>query len=241
MVSSKFVQEIDDVTHCCICTELYTSPKALPCLHTICLKCLETYTLTMETSADKYTCPICRRKFTVQHGGLPQLPGHFFIEKLVDVRKGSSSNEMMCDLCTDEADVNKVAKWNCANCGEKPCSNCCKVHQKSRTTKMPRSSRLETNKRNNCCKAHQKSRMTKMHQVVEIGDQQTEQLLQNKPNFCDQHPNREVEFYCEDCRKMISVNCCFLEHVTHNTLGIIGIMSAADRFVNDYRSTLTLL
>ena len=38
---SSFKQELDDQLTCSICLEQYTNPKALPCLHSFCLKCIE--------------------------------------------------------------------------------------------------------------------------------------------------------------------------------------------------------
>ena len=34
---------LDDVMECWICTEVYTDPGVLPCVHTYCLKCIETW------------------------------------------------------------------------------------------------------------------------------------------------------------------------------------------------------
>lgn len=212
---ASVVQEMDDITRCCVCTELFSSPKVLPCLHTFCLVCLEKYVKGAATGENE-TCPLCRREFVIPEGGIARLPDNYFIEKLVAVRKVSCGQEIMCDLCADgneEADASRVAKWHCANCGD----NLCGI----------------------CCKAHQKSRLSRAHQVVEIGDQQT---VRSRPSFCGQHSDKQVELYCDDCEKVICLKCCLIEHKTHTTHDIDEVADGhrhqLQSKVDDVRETL---
>ena len=53
-------RQLDDITECPICTEVYTDPRVLPCVHTYCLKCIEKYSEDKQPG-DELACPLCRK------------------------------------------------------------------------------------------------------------------------------------------------------------------------------------
>ena len=61
------------ITECSICLETLTQPKLLPCSHTFCLTCLQTYSLS-KTPKDTLLCPMCQGLFKVPTEGLDKLP-----------------------------------------------------------------------------------------------------------------------------------------------------------------------
>ena len=61
-----------DLTTCPICLEQFDNPKALPCLHTFCLKCLQDY-FKDQRSGDEVQCPMCRKEFQIPASGLDVL------------------------------------------------------------------------------------------------------------------------------------------------------------------------
>src|SRR5678815_5023626 len=100
---SSVQDQMADVTECSICTDVYTNPKILPCVHTFCLQCLEKYG-TEKKTGDQMACPICRSEFLIPDGRLCSLPHNFFINKMVEIRKLSetSTNETMCGTCPEK-------------------------------------------------------------------------------------------------------------------------------------------
>ena len=114
-MAKRLTEEVDDITRCCICTEFYTNPKVLPCVHTFCLKCLKTYTEDKDPG-DNEVCPLCRQVFTIPDGGIALLPNNFLVDKLIEVKKLTSEciseQNLMCEICAEsnEADPNKAAK-----------------------------------------------------------------------------------------------------------------------------------
>src|SRR6218665_3601411 len=85
-------QKMDDATTCYICTETYTDPKALPCLHAFCMKCLQKIGLkTKKGSGDEMPCPICRQLFKIPTEGFRGFPTHFFNKGLIHVGLQSSN------------------------------------------------------------------------------------------------------------------------------------------------------
>src|SRR6218665_3646129 len=137
-------QELDDMTTCCICTDVYTDPRALPCIHTFCMKCLQNSGLkTNKRPGDEMPCPICRRLFKIPPEGFSGLPKHFFIERLLQVSKvtdTSKETKSVCRLCMEECNeqegrVTPTATTYCVECKYKLCEECCSEHRKFKATK----------------------------------------------------------------------------------------------------------
>jgi len=79
-------KELDDMTECSICTEVFTDPRVLPCIHTFCLKCLLNYGKD-SYPGDRIPCPLCREEFTVPAEGISGIKRNFEKEKLLHFRK----------------------------------------------------------------------------------------------------------------------------------------------------------
>ena len=88
---------LDDITECPICTEVYTDPRSLPCVHTYCLKCLETLTKDIPPG-DEVACPLCRKEFSLPSNGVKDLPKNFFVANFLQVKE-LSSVESKTSLC----------------------------------------------------------------------------------------------------------------------------------------------
>ena len=103
-MAKRFTEEVDDIIQCCICTEIYTNPKVLPCVHTFCHCCLETYAQG-KNPGDEATCPLCRHEFTIPPGGMALLPHNFLVATLIAARQFFRPDTMqpglMCDLCSE--------------------------------------------------------------------------------------------------------------------------------------------
>jgi len=102
------------MTECSICTDVFTNPRVLPCIHTFCLKCLLNYGKEGQPG-DRVPCPLCRKEFTIPYDGLSGIQKNFFMEKLLHVRKLSARQEAQqnipCDVCSsDEASASETVK-----------------------------------------------------------------------------------------------------------------------------------
>jgi len=87
---SSVGKALDDMTECSICTEVFTDPRGLPCYHTFCLRCLQSYCEDKQPG-NRMPCPLCRKEFIVPDEGLSGLQKNFYIEKLLHVRKLSAT------------------------------------------------------------------------------------------------------------------------------------------------------
>src|SRR6218665_1755713 len=183
--------QMADVTECPICTEIFTDPKSLPCLHSFCLKCLERYGKDKK-AGDQMACPICRSTFIIPSGGFCNLPNNFFIGKMVEIRKLSSTtiSEALCATCPEEA--REMAKLFCFECEQNLCER--------------------------CGTSHKKIKLCQNHQVVEIGKKVNEVIFRN--SYCVQHPGEIVKMYCEDDKATICILCFAESHQTHKCTSV---------------------
>ena len=67
------LNSLSKIKECPICMQSFKTPKALPCLHTFCLDCLEKYGQD-EIPSDKMSCPVCRQTFVITEEGFDKLP-----------------------------------------------------------------------------------------------------------------------------------------------------------------------
>ena len=110
------------MTECSICTEVFTDPRVLPCIHTFCLKCLLNYGNDRQ-HGDRLPCPLCREEFTIPIDGLSGLQKNFFIEKLLHVRKLSAGQEaQQMNMCEQHKD--KQIEVFCQDCKVALCVMC---------------------------------------------------------------------------------------------------------------------
>ena len=85
-------KELGDMTECPICTEVFTDPRVLSCIHTFCLQCLLNYGKD-KRPGHRMPCPLCRKEFTVPDDGLPGTQKNFLMEKLLHVRELSAEQK----------------------------------------------------------------------------------------------------------------------------------------------------
>ena len=194
-------KELDDMTECCICTEVFSDPRVLPCIHTFCLKCLLNYGKDRQPG-DRMPCPLCRKEFTVPDDGLSGTQKNFFVDKLLHVRKlsaGQEAQQIPCDVCSsDEASASetvKPASMYCVQCQQNYCEQC-SLH-------------------------HRKMRSSSSHTLVDIGTgSYPAEVLKLSANMCEQHKGKEVEVFCRDCKVAVCMMCVITSHKTHDCLDI---------------------
>jgi len=194
------VKVLYDMTECSICTEVFTDPRVLPCIHTFCLKCLVNYGKDRQPG-DGMPCPLCRKEFIIPDDGLSGIQKNFFMEKLLSARKLSAAEEagpILCDVCSsDEARPSeaissvKPATKRCLQCKQNDCEQ--------------------------CSLGHTKVTATASHVMVEIGKElQTEEITLRLPTTCDTHKDKEIELFCLECELAICMMCFVKSHKTHD-------------------------
>ena len=198
MATSVAVKRLENITECAICAGDLTDARLLPCMHTFCLKCIEKWSENKKFG-DKISCPMCREDFEISEGGIAALPKNCFVDKLLEVKKLSTTlaqGELVCDVCCDDEEklgekLAKKATVYCVTCHQNMCEKCCKHHRKFRSPGV--------------------------HKVVELSSEMgEEELLQMFPeSMCDKHSDKCLEIYCLDCKVAVCTMCYINSHNSH--------------------------
>ena len=199
--SSLVVDDIMDLTtlfynlreevSCSVCSDLFTDPKHLSCLHSFCLKCLKGW---YETSGggDAIRCPKCQTFSQVPTSGdLKDLPSSFYLNGLIDVLaiKECSKTQVKCGNCDQKT---SVASY---------CFQCCIFYCEE------------------CLIGHNIMRDKKEHRVLavkEFKDRDYEDVLK-RPVFCSRqgHRKEELKLFCKECETAVCQTCVMLDHNGH--------------------------
>jgi len=193
----QVVKEVYDMTECSICTEVFTDPRVLPCIHTFCLKCLVNCG-NEKQPGENMPCPLCREEFTIPDNGLSRMQKCCIMNKLLSAREISEKDHILCDVCssdetrpTEETPSAKLAITHCHQCQQNYCDHCSRIHTKIKATAS--------------------------HVMAEIGKQmQKEEIALRFPATCDAHKNEEIKAFCLECETAICVMCLLKSHKTHS-------------------------
>ena len=180
-----------DEVSCSVCSDIFTDPKQLSCLHSFCLKCLNQWYRTCG-GGSTVKCPKCQTLSRVPASGdLKDLPTSFYLNGLIDV------------LAIKECNSTHVT---CGNCDKRSseasyCFQCCIFYCEE------------------CLIGHNMMRGNKDHRVLavkEFQDRDYEEVLK-RPTFCPKprHEKEELKFFCKNCEVAICQTCVTLEHSGH--------------------------
>ena len=176
---------------CSVCSDLFTDPKHLSCLHSFCLKCLKRWYET-RGGGDAIKCPKCQTLSKVPASGdLKDLPTSFYLNGLIDV------------LAIKEC---KKTQVTCRNCEKKSseasyCFQCCIFYCEE------------------CLIGHNIMRDKKEHRILavkEFQDKDYEDVLK-RPVFCSRqgHQKKKLKLFCKECDTAVCQTCVMLDHNGH--------------------------
>ncbi|OWF44600.1 E3 ubiquitin-protein ligase TRIM38-like [Mizuhopecten yessoensis] len=135
-MATAFIKTAKDQIICSICFEIFSEPKALPCLHTFCKKCINKYIIQMNAQHRErkgYPCPVCRRHVSVpariKHNPevwASQLENNHAVITLIDGYKTSKGKTM--ETCT--LHLEKDLEFFCVDHTQYICSLCFPQHRR---------------------------------------------------------------------------------------------------------------
>jgi len=190
------LKAVTDDTECSICKEVFTDPRVLPCLHTYCLKCIQSW-FKDDLPGDVVTCPLCWQESTIPEKGLEGLPRNFWVEKMLHICELTriELQSAPCSMCTYRA-TSETAKIDsattyCLQCQEAFCEPCANVHRNQK--------------------------LSRDHKLLQFGDKMKPEELyaQYPPANCDKHVDEALKIYCHDCRLVICMMCYIKDHNSH--------------------------
>ena len=176
---------------CSVCSELFTNPKQLSCLHSFCLECLKRWYETCG-GGEVIKCPKCQTLSRVPASGdLKDLPTSFYLNGLIDV------------LAIKECKKTQVTCGNCdKKCSEASyCFQCCIFYCE------------------HCLMCHNTMRDKKEHRVLALKEFQNKDYedVLKRPIFCSRqgHQKEELKYYCKKCERVLCQTCFALDHGGH--------------------------
>ena len=195
VVEGKTVEELEREITCGICQEYYTEPKALPCLHYYCKKCV--LRLALRTGTGKlFSCPECRCEVTLPEGGVDELKTVLFVNRLKTtvstMERAHGKVEVKCELCTDSG---YKAEAFCRQCAMFICKDCVKQHKRLKTYLTHEIASLEDLKQG------------RAKPIV---------VKEDPASVKCPHHDEPLVIYCFDCDMLICRDCTMKDHRDHN-------------------------
>ena len=198
---------------CPVCTNIYTDPKHLPCLHSFCLQCLKHWHRSSH-GRDTIRCPKCQAVSRVPDSGdLKDLPTSFYLNGLIDV------------LAIKEC---KTSQVGCGNCQKKSsessyCFQCYMFWCEE------------------CVIAHDIIQSNKDHRVLALKDFQEKDYedVLKRPLFCSKqrHEKEELKYFCKNCETAACQSCVFIHHPGH---AILHLEEEAERQKMELKSLIEI-
>ena len=115
----KPLEKLENEITCAVCQDHYEKAKLLPCNHYYCGACIEK--IAKRARGKPFYCPECRRETSLPPGGVAELQGAFFVERMKDVygtmAKAEGKMEAVCEQCSGAK-----ATAFCRQCAEFICA-----------------------------------------------------------------------------------------------------------------------
>ena len=91
---SSDLLKLEEQLTCPVCLDLYTNPKTLPCLHSLCQECLDGLPQEREARGDTYYlyCPTCRQCTEVTREGVGAFPVAFTLNNIKEITQNLKKN-----------------------------------------------------------------------------------------------------------------------------------------------------
>ena len=183
------------ISSCELCSQRFSDPRMLPCLHSFCYNCLVKH---FDAEKSEHSCPTCQEAFNVPGEKLEALPKDLRSSYVAEVAEYedmvSGKSEVCCERCGN-SDESMQFKF-CCTCCECLCSWCTKDHARAKKTRK--------------------------HELIEIGEkknQDEKSLLNSIPHktiSCPVHSDEVLKFYCKTCSLLICRDCMALSHSGHS-------------------------
>ncbi|XP_003387974.2 PREDICTED: E3 ubiquitin-protein ligase TRIM71-like [Amphimedon queenslandica] len=179
---------------CEVCSEYYTDPLMLPCLHSFCKKCLIKAKEKQGSADTSLKCPTCDTNVNLPDGNIEGLTQNLWLEhksKEASIKNKILSKEaVLCDECSVD-DSSDAAVVYCCDCGQFLCEHCKKSHKRSKK------------------KAN--------HKLINLETKESIELpaIKHEAVYCIQH-SEKLTYYCKDCDKLVCQICLNIHHKNHN-------------------------
>ena len=179
---------------CVVCSEYYTDPLMLPCLHSFCKKCILKAKEKQGGASPSLKCPSCDTGINLPDGKIEGLTQNLWFEhisKEASTKKKICSNEAIsCGKCSAD-DSSDAAVVYCHDCGQFLCEHCKKIHNQNKK---------EAN-----------------HKLINLQTKESIELpaIKHEEGYCMRHTDQKLIYYCNNCEKLVCPNCLPIHHNSH--------------------------
>ena len=168
---------------CSLCSQSYSSPRTLPCLHSFCESCLEKHQ--QDVCGAELTCPIVFCQQTAGRTAPRDLSKNVWLETRIQLDAKLEVLKGNCGVC----DEGRCTEMFCSDCGIAMCGDC--------TTNW--------HNRNKLYKTHSLVPITDADMLkANVADRFSEPRKEEK---CSQHAGKLCDFYCAKCNKLSCSAC----------------------------------
>ncbi|XP_033100084.1 tripartite motif-containing protein 2-like [Anneissia japonica] len=215
MSFSKVVKDLDQkVLECPICMKRLTQPRTLPCLHTYCLACLETW---VEVQSE-LKCPLCSGTYPVPEGGVQKLAPNTTINNLLEYVETMEKTEeedpqkLLC-MCRKSPPTHF-----CKECVENVCIDCKQSHKSSRL----------------------KSKKHTLYPLNELVIPSVKEVMTSQKNYCNVHKTNVLEFFCKQCVKLVCGLCRDELHKKASEHSVVTVSTACVEYKTEVHGLVTM-
>ncbi|KAK3084252.1 hypothetical protein FSP39_010707 [Pinctada imbricata] len=177
---------------CPICLESLKTPRSLPCLHTFCEDCLQTFiTSAVGNQQQGISCPVCRKQIMAPESGLPydkwakSFPINYYLSAQTEVHSDIKTEIENCVFCERSSKITPAEHF-CKNCTEAICDACKNFHQNVPSLKN--------------------------HNILTLEYYKKNPIIPEMDEICPYHPSKVIEVYCSDHSKMCCSVCFATKH-----------------------------
>ncbi|XP_069127908.1 E3 ubiquitin-protein ligase TRIM56-like [Argopecten irradians] len=173
---------------CSVCNKPFSSPRILPCLHSLCFPCLDK--VLTESSDDKtFSCPECGENVSRVS---PEFINNVYLEGILGVENSKTVKSAYCDICSLK-NLKTPAKYECLDCVDLLCDACGNAHLSTRATVDHRVVSL---------------------QEIATGKYDGE-IRKRMRVKCRHHKDEPFESFCKKCNSMVCRECVIFDHRGH--------------------------
>ena len=198
---------IGSVFDCPICFEKLNNPKYLPCLHTFCESCIQSFIDSSLLDTKNHTkvviCPVCRIRIEppLRNITAEEWAKHLPLNHQLIAFKDSCLNEdktvLECDSCRISERKKITAIYRCQQCEDNLCKACFEIIHK----RIPK------------------------HTAVDLRKTKAKTETLEK---CFAHPGKSIQIYCFDHEKFGCSFCLTTEHTECNAVLSLDKISEND-------------
>ena len=132
----------DEFTKCSLCFDTFDEPKLLPCQHTFCVSCLQSYTSSQTSYSEVFPCPLCKAETKIPGGNVTNFKRNLLLQQIlessVENKKRSIEDFVFHDAKVSEKDIGKCSLCEefaqittfCMSCKMWLCKRCALLHKK---------------------------------------------------------------------------------------------------------------